>query len=127
MKQEGSVRLGGEGCVAAQTEELFDVRVVDTDTQLYAHRTVNAVLSTAKKEKKRKYTREAQAHHASFSPFVESFDGVMAREAQFTVQQFANRLSTRWSKHYSEVMGWLQTRLSFAILRATNCDKGEME
>ena len=33
-----------------QTEELFDVRVVDTDTQLYAHRTVNAALSTAEKE-----------------------------------------------------------------------------
>ena len=106
-------------------EALFDVRVVDTDVQSYAHRTVSAVLSTAEKEKKTKYAHAAQARHASFSPFVVSVDGVMAREAQFMVQRLADRLSTRWSKPYSEVMGWLQTRLSFAILRATNrCVRG---
>jgi len=31
------------------------------------------------------------------------------------VQRLADRLSTRWSKPYSEVMGWLQTRLSFVF------------
>ena len=116
--------LGVRGVWQPQTEALFDVRVVDTDAQSYAHRTVSAVLSTAEKEKKRKYTHAAQARHASFSPFVVSVDGVMAWEARFTVP-FADRLSTRWSKPYSEVMGWLQTRLSFAILRATNrCVRG---
>ena len=105
-----------------QTEALFDVRVIDTDAQSYAHKTMSlsAVLSTAEKEKKRKYTHAAQAHHASFSPLVVSVDGVMAWEARFTVQRFVDRFSTIWSKPYSEVMGWLQTRLSFAILRATN-------
>ena len=62
--------LGVRGVWQPQTEALFDVRVIDTDAQSYAHRTVSAVLSTAEKEKKRKYTHAAQARHASFSRFV---------------------------------------------------------
>ena len=50
-----------------------------------------------------------------------SVDGLLALEARFyTVQHFADRFSTKWSRTCSEVMGLLQTRLSFAILRATN-------
>ena len=43
-------------------EALFDVRVVDTDVQSYAHRTVSAVLSTA--EKKRRGSTLMQHRHA---------------------------------------------------------------
>ena len=54
-----------------------------------------------------------------------SVDGLMAREARFVLQRFADKLSLNWRKPYSEVMGWIQTRLSFAILRATNrCVRG---
>ena len=81
---------------------------------------MSATLSAAEREKKRKYSYAAQAWHASFSPFVVLVDGLLAQEARFTVQRFADRLSNKWSKPYSEVMGWLQTRPSFAILRATN-------
>ena len=78
--------LGVRGVWQPQTEALFDVCVTDTDTQSYAQRTVSAVLSTAEKEKKRKYTHAAQEHHASFSPFVVSFD-VMVWEAQYNDSQ----------------------------------------
>ena len=43
----------------------------------------------------------------------------MAREARFVVQRFAV------GKSYGEVLGWVRSRLSFAILRATNrCVRG---
>ena len=55
--------------------------------------------------------------------FVLSVDSLLARETRFVVQQFAaGALST---KSCSEVMGWVQTRLSFTILRAKNVIKGE--
>jgi len=58
------------------------------------------------------------------SAVLSTAEKYMAREARFTVQRFADRLSTRWSKPYSEVMGWLKTRLSFATgVRV----KGEVE
>ena len=75
-----------------QPEALFDIRVVDTDAQSYSYRTVSAVLVAAEKEKKRKYAQAALARHASFSPFVPSVDGLMAREARFVVQHFADKL-----------------------------------
>ena len=85
---------------------------------LTAH--VNAVLAMAEKEKKRKYNQAAQACHASFSPFVLTVDGLMAREARFVMQQIDRTLSTKWSKSYGVVMGWVQTRMSIAFLRAAN-------
>ena len=107
-----------------QAEALFDIRVIDTDAQSHAHRSVKAVLATAE-EKKIKYNQASQAHHASFSPFVLMMNGLMAREARFVVQRIARALSTKWSKSYGVVMGWVQTRMSFAILRATNlCVRG---
>jgi hypothetical protein len=117
--------LGVRGVWQPQSEALFDVRVVDTDAQSYVQRSVSAVLATAEREKKRKYTQATEARHASFSPFVLSVDGFLAREARFVVRRFADRLAIKWGKSYSEVMGWMKTRLSFAILRATNrCVRG---
>ena len=71
------------------------------------------------------YAHAAKARHASFTPFLLSIDGLLAREAQFVIGRFADRLSTKWGKPYGKVMGWVRTRLSFAILRATNrCVRG---
>ena len=46
----------------------------------YTHRTVNAVLTVAEKEKKRKYTQAVRAYHASFPAFM-SVGGVMGRDS----------------------------------------------
>jgi len=58
------------------------------------------------------YSHAAQAWHASILfPLCSvgrwSVDGLLALEAleaQFTVQHFADRLSTKWSKPHYEVM-----------------------
>ena len=110
-----------------QTAALFDIRVVHTDAQSYVGRSVQAVLKSAELEKKRKYNQAAADRHmhASFTPFVLSVDGLLAREADLTLQRFADKLSRKWDKPYAEIMGWMRTRLSFAILRATNyCVRG---
>ena len=112
--------LGVRGVWQPQAEALFDVRVVDTDAQSYVQRAVSAVLASAEREKKRKYSQAIEARHASFFPFVLSVDGLLAREARFVLKHFADRLATKWSRPYPEVMGWVKTRLSFATLRATN-------
>ena len=69
--------LGMRGVWQPQTEALFDIRVIDTDAQFHVRRTVAAVLSSAEREKKRKYTQASQAHRVSFSPFVLSVDCLM--------------------------------------------------
>ena len=57
--------------------------------------------------------------HASFTPVVFTVDGAIGNEAKTLVATIANSLSEKWDKNYSKVMGWLRTRLSFALLRAT--------
>jgi len=80
--------------------------VADTDVWCYCNCTSLAILSSAEAEKKRKYLQACQDRRATFTPLCMSIDGMMGREA-------------KWDKDYSSVMGWVCTRLSFAILRAT--------
>ena len=74
--------LGVKGVWQQQSEALLNICVINTDTQSYDQRAVNAILARAEREKKRKYSQATQERHASFSPFVLSVDGLLAREAQ---------------------------------------------
>ena len=56
--------LSIRGVWQPQTAALLDVRVVDTDAQSYASRTVDAVLSSAEQEKKRKYSAAVEERRA---------------------------------------------------------------
>ena len=116
---------GIRGFWQPQTEAFFDIRVTDTDARSYAQRSVTAVLAKAEEEKKKKYLQAVEESRASFSPFVLSVDGFMAREAKFFMKHLGEKLAVKWSKSYSVVMGWIRARLSFAVLRATNlCLRG---
>ena len=75
-----------------------------------------AILTSAKEEKKKKYSEAAEPY--SHLSLVVSVDGVLGREATY-VKHLAENLPHKWEKFNSEV------RLSFAILRATNlCLRG---
>ena len=62
----------------------------------------------------------AGVRSASFTPLVVSVDGVLGREAECFIKLLAEKIAIKWKKSYPEVAGWIQARLSFAILRATN-------
>ena len=63
-------------------------------------------------KERRQYSHAAQAPaHIPF-PFVVLVDGVPGTRGTVYIAGFADRLSTKWSKPYSEVIVWLQTRLS---------------
>ena len=53
--------LSIRGVWQPQTAALLDFRVVDTDAQSYASRTVDGVLCSAEQEKKRKYLANVKA------------------------------------------------------------------
>ena len=72
------------------------MRVTDTDAPSYVGRPVAAVLATTKEEKKIKYLSAIEACHASFTPFVVSVDGAMARDASVFLKHLADKLSCRW-------------------------------
>ena len=107
------------GVWEAQTEALFDIRVIDTDARSYCTRSPKDVLGTAEGEKKHKYLQACQDRRATFTPLCVSVDGMLGSEAEFFVRRLGDFLAAKWERPYSVVMGWVRARLSFAILRAT--------
>ena len=108
-----------QGVWMPQAEVLFDVRVINTDTQSYSNHTPWDVLQSAEKEKKAKYVAAYEERRASFTPICCSVDGVFGKEAEVFLKIIGEGLSTRWDWSYSEVMGWVRARMLFAILQAT--------
>jgi len=54
-----------------QTEALFDIRVIDTDSWSYSAHTLLDVLCLAEAEKKHKYSQACHDHRATFTPLCE--------------------------------------------------------
>ena len=47
-------------------------------------------------------------------------DGCIGEQAQKSVKKLGRRLAEKWEKTYSEVVGFLFSRMSIAIVRATS-------
>ena len=95
--------LSVRGVWIPQAEALFDIQVVDTDTQSYRNRAPIDILSTAEREKKAKYHQACVDRRALFIPLCLSVDGLMGREAAVFVRRMAERLSSNWDINYSLV------------------------
>ena len=102
-----------------QVDVLFDVRVMDTDAPSYCDCSPQAVLGSAEAEKKRKHLEPCLACHADFTPLCFSIDGMLGSEANCFLRRLADRLCAKWERSYSSVVGWVRSRPSFAVLRAT--------
>ena len=77
------------------------------------------IIISAEKEKKTKYGAACEERHALFTPLCCSVDGMLGGEAEVFVKVIGERLASKWDQSYSEVMGWIRSRLSFAILRSS--------
>ncbi len=60
-----------------------------------------------------------------FTPFVVSTDGMFGFEARAFLKRLAKLLAEEWEKPYPVVMGFINARMSIALVRATNrCIRG---
>jgi hypothetical protein len=113
------------GFWARGTECIVDVRVTDTDANSYKTRDPASVLKSQEKEKKRKYLAACLEQRRHFTPFVVSTDGMLGREASTFAKRLSAKLAEKWQKPYSQVCGYINVRLSIAIVRATHlCLRG---
>ena len=56
--------------------------------------------------------------HGSFTPLVFTTNGGMGRECQHFLTTLAEKISRKKHQQYSEVINWLRTKLSFAVIRS---------
>eukprot|EP00923_Selenidium_pygospionis_P017780 GHVN01031242.1.p1 GENE.GHVN01031242.1~~GHVN01031242.1.p1 ORF type:complete len:519 (+),score=81.03 GHVN01031242.1:1174-2730(+) len=120
-RQQGLVAdLAVRGVFQPQAEALFDICVVDTDAQSHVRKTPAEVLAEAAKKKHDKYDEEVKKRRGKFVPFAVSVDGMLDKESDEVLKALSRRLSVRWQVRYSMCVSWVRTRLSFALIRATN-------
>ena len=113
------------GVWSYQDTASFDIRVTDTEAKSYNNKSSKAVLMQCEEEKKKKYSQACAEKHISFTPLVFSVDGLIGTECQVFLKRLAERLASKWDKPYGQTISWIRTRVSFAVLRATNlCIRG---
>jgi hypothetical protein len=106
-------------------ECIIDVRVTDTDQPTHCKKDPASVLLSQEKEKKKKYLEPCLEQRRHFTPFVDSTDGLLGREASFFAKRLAQKLAIKWQRSYSQICGYVKARLSIAIVRATHlCLRG---
>ena len=103
-----------------QMDVIVDVRICNTDASSYQSVSPAKALERNEKEKKRKYLQPCLKQRRSFTPFVMSVDGMLGNEAKSLLKAIAMKLSKKWERPYSVVCGFIKSRLSFAIARATH-------
>jgi hypothetical protein len=102
------------------TTAIFDVRVTDTDAPSNRNSTPEKVLLRHEKEKKEKYGALCIARRRTFTPLVFSVDGMQGVEATAASRRLASCLAAKWKRTYSEVCGFVRSRLSIALVRSAS-------
>ena len=85
----------------------------------YRSMSLSALYQQHESRKKNEYgSRVREIEHGCFMPLVFSTTGGMGHEAAIVLKRLAEMISNKTGDNYSTVMGWLGTRLSFALLRS---------
>jgi hypothetical protein len=99
---------------------IFDVRITDTDQPTNRHSAPSKVLLRHEKEKKKKYGDLCIAKRQTFTPLVFSIDGLHGKEATAASKRLASSLAAKWKRSYSEICGYVRSRISIALIRSSS-------
>jgi hypothetical protein len=99
---------------------IFDVRITDTDQPSNRNTDPTKVLLRHEKEKKDKYGAHCIARRRTFTPLVFSVDGLLGKEAKAASKRLASSLAGKWKRSYSEICGFVRSRLSIALIRSSS-------
>jgi hypothetical protein len=99
---------------------IFDVRITDTDQPSNRNTAPSKVLLRHEKEKKNKYGDLCIAKRQTFTPLVFSIDGLLGKEATAASKRLASSLAGKWKRSYSEICGYVRSRISIALVRSSS-------
>jgi hypothetical protein len=101
------------------TTAIFDIRVTDTDAPSNRNTAPSRILRKHEEEKKAKHNALCLAQRRHFTPLVFSVDGLNGAEAKAATQRLASLLAAKWKRTYSDVCGYIRSRLAVALVRST--------
>jgi len=129
---EGGVRadIVARGVWERQAAASFDICITDPDATSYAskNRSTKSILKQHETAKKKKYHSAVCDSRVTFCPLVVTCDGVWGHDANVFIAHMAHALLEKegWKgRGFSHVSGWIRSRLSIALARATSyCLRG---
>lgn len=115
------VDVKANGLFGGKYDSTFiDIRVVNPLAPSYSNLSISSLYKKQENEKKRKYERRiVEVEKGSFAPFVVSCTGGLAPIATTIVKRMSSMLSEKTETPYSEMIRWVRTRLSFAMIRSS--------
>ena len=97
------------------------MRITDTDAASKHHKDPQKVLSRHESEKKKLYSDACVETHQHFTPLVYSVDGLGGCKTIAAQKRLvASWLAAKWNQEYSEVCGFVRSRLAFTLVCATS-------
>ena len=113
------IKAGGFWSVRRHECAFFDVRVFHPNARSYRHRTIQQTFRMLEQEKRRAYeTRIRQVDGGSFTPLVFTTAGGAGPAGSVFLKHLGSKIAEKKDAPYSQTIGWLCCRLSFALLRA---------
>jgi hypothetical protein len=106
------------GLWACGTDCIID-RITDVDAKSQRSKDPHKVLKAHEREKK-KYLEACLEQRRHFSPFVVSTDSLLGKELRTLLKKLSALLAKKWEKPYSEICGYVDARMSIAMVRATH-------
>ena len=98
----------------------FDNRILNADAQsrIQNNTSYKTALKGAAKEKRTKYGKACEDIRSSFTPLVCTTDGCLHRKFTAFLKRLTSKLSAKWHKPFSQVMGWVRVKIQFGLIRA---------
>ena len=75
-------------------------------------------LAAQEKAKCDKYERACHEQRKDFSPLVYSVDGMAGPKTRAVERRMAACLAYKWKREYSEMVGFVRTRMALAVVRS---------
>ena len=102
------------------TGSVHDMRVVNTDALSYVCRSPEKCHHGAERGKKKKYLEACLQQRRHFSPFLASVYGLLGVETTVNLKRIASHLATKWRQTYSKTCGYVKSRVTITLVRATH-------
>ena len=99
---------------------IFDIRIFNLDVGSYLRMKPEKALAKADKENKDMYLQDCLEHISFLNPRVYSTDGITGAEALSAQKRLDTLLSFKLKQEYSELCGFVRSRISLAIVRSNS-------
>ena len=118
LGEEARGDVGARGFWQRGRSTIFDIRITNTDSKSYGNKASDRLLERFAQQKQDKYEEACLERCTNFTPLCYSVDGMACKAARAAERRLASLLTTKWDRLYSEMVNFIRTWMSLAVVRS---------